>query len=279
MDVNSIVKFRNIQLDMLKNLINICENHGLKYYLIGGSCLGAVRHGGFIPWDDDIDVGMPREDYSQFFKIAKSELPSNLFFQTFDTDPEYPNMFGKIRNCNTTYIESSVKNFNINHGVYIDVFPLDMTPNMLFVRKVINFMIKICHISVSRCFYSESSKNASCFKRLAKKMIWIVLPNIKKSILYREKLARLSNSSGGKYVANFGGAWGDKEVMPSRVFGQGQKIMFEGIEVIIPENYNEYLTRLYGDYMTPPPPEKRIGHHYYEIADMEKSYREYVKEN
>ena len=83
--------------------IEICKKNNLQYFLLHGSCIGAVRHKGFIPWDDDIDVGMPREDYDRFTEIAKDQLPMHLFFQTFETDPEYPTAFGKIRNSNTTY--------------------------------------------------------------------------------------------------------------------------------------------------------------------------------
>ena len=276
MDNNWIQDFKQVQIDMLKIFIKICEEYDLKYYLIGGSCLGAVRHGGFIPWDDDIDVGMPRKDYDRFSKIAKKELPTNLFFQTFLTDSEYPNIFGKLRNSDTTYIESSVKNLSINHGVYIDVFPLDIAPNNVLIRKSINILMKVYQISVSRCFDGRLTKSTSLFKNLGKKTIWALLPNVKNSIIRRDKVARLFQSASCKYIANYGGAWGEKEVMPCAVFGEGRKILFEGIEVLIPENYDEYLTRLYGDYMTPPPIEKQIGHHYYEIADMKKSYKEYT---
>ena len=98
MDRKWIENFKKIQLDMLEIFIDICEEHGLKYYLIGGSCLGAVRHGGFIPWDDDIDVGMPREDYERFSAIARERLPKELFFK----------LLKPIRNTHTYLVRSEI---------------------------------------------------------------------------------------------------------------------------------------------------------------------------
>ena len=269
LDIN---KLKFIQLDILKSFIEICKNNNLQYFLVGGTCLGAVRHNGFIPWDDDIDVGMPREDYERFSKICKDQLPSHLFFQTFETDPEYPNTFGKIRNSNTTYVETSVKDLKINHGVYIDVFPLDGVSGNKLVRKIDNAKKNAYNISISRVFTAGVPKYESVLKNTLVKLICCACPNVKKTIKKREKLFRKYSYSNSLIVSNFGGAWGEKETMPKNVFGDGAIANFEGLEVMIPQKYDEYLTRLYGDYMTPPPPEKRIGHHYYEIVDLERSY-------
>ena len=122
---NDLNELKRIELEMLKTFIKICKKHNFMYFLVGGTCLGSVRHGGFIPWDDDIDVGMPRSDYNKFIKIASEELPGNMFLQTFFTDEQYPCAFAKIRNNDTTFIEKGLRKSNINHGIYIDIFPLD----------------------------------------------------------------------------------------------------------------------------------------------------------
>ncbi len=265
-------KLKAIQLDILKAFIEICKENNLQYFLVGGTCLGAVRHNGFIPWDDDIDVGMPREDYERFSQICNDQLPDHLFFQSIETDPEYPNTFGKIRNSNTTYVETSAKNLKINHGVYIDVFPLDGASNNKLLRKIHNAKKKAYSISISRVFSEGTPKYKNVFKNILVNFICLVYSDVKKTIQKREKLFQKYAYSESLMISNFGGAWGERETMPRSIFGEGTTAVFEDLEVIIPQKYDEYLTHLYGDYMTPPPPEKRIGHHYYELADLERSY-------
>lgn len=276
---NSLINhLKSVQIDILINFIKVCEEHSLQYFLIGGSCLGAVRHGGYIPWDDDIDVGMPREDYNRFAEIANQKLPRHLFFQTSKTDPEYPNIFGKIRNSETTFIETSSRNLKINHGVYIDVFPLDGISDNILWRKMILFKIRIYNSCIIQCFDKSLFSGLNPLKVQMYKILWKLNPDIKNIIDKREKLACKYSYASSKYIANHGGAWGNREVMPKNIFGKGKKVCYEGINALIPEKYDEYLTRLYGDYMSPPPPEKRVGHHYYDVADMNKSYVEYIKE-
>ena len=116
------------EFKMLKCFVEICNKLNLKYYLVCGTALGAVKYKGFIPWDDDVDVALPREDYEIFCKEAQRLLPKEYFLQTYKTDKAYPSIFAKIRNSNTTYIEKTIAKLPINHGVYIDVFPLDGYP-------------------------------------------------------------------------------------------------------------------------------------------------------
>ena len=121
------------QLDILKAFIKVCEKHNLRYFLVGGTALGAIRHKGFIPWDDDIDVGMPREDYDKFVLLQDEYKGTPYFIQTYKTDPCYIYNFGKLRDSSTTFIESQYKNHRINHGVWI-VFGLIFFLSMVFLR-------------------------------------------------------------------------------------------------------------------------------------------------
>ena len=121
-------RIKEIEIEIFKSFISVCEHLNLTYYVLDGTLLGAVRHKGFIPWDDDIDVGMPREDYEVFLREGQALLPEEYFIQTFDSDPEYLANYAKIRNNNTTFVETSVRHRKINHGVFIDVFPLDYCP-------------------------------------------------------------------------------------------------------------------------------------------------------
>ena len=121
-------RIKEIELEIFKVFLDIANKLDIKYYLIGGTLLGAVRHKGFIPWDDDIDVGLPRKDYEKFIAEAQKYLPDYYFLQTYETDPEYPLSFAKIRDSRTTYLETALNNKKINHGVFFDIFPLDFYP-------------------------------------------------------------------------------------------------------------------------------------------------------
>ncbi len=268
-DIN--MNLKSVELEMLRYFLQICEEHNLRYFLLGGSCLGAVRHQGFIPWDDDIDIGMPREDYEAFLLVAQDELPEFLFLQTAQTDPEYPNNFLKIRNSMTTFIETSVKNFKMNHGVYIDVFPLDGY-GMNRCEKFINFLLER-RLVVE--FLNQENRNNFIFT-VAIKFIRFLFPKWKKARDKRDKLMRKYQFKDCEVIANYCGAWGNKEIMPKEYFGNGTPGLFEEISVVLPEKTDLYLTKLYGQYMELPPEEKRVSHHYCELIDLNTSYKKYL---
>ena len=113
---------QKIEFEMLKEFVRICDELNLRYYLVCGSALGAAKYGGFIPWDDDVDVALPRPDYDVFCQRAQDMLPKHLFLQNHKTDPNYPMIFSKIRHSGTTYVEKSLAKLNMNHGIYTDIF-------------------------------------------------------------------------------------------------------------------------------------------------------------
>ena len=117
-------ELQKCQLEILKEFIRICKDNNLQYYLVGGTCLGAVRHKGFIPWDDDIDVAMPRDDYDKFITL-QDQMKKPYFIQTYKSDKNYIYNFAKVRDSSTTFVENFFACSQMNHGVWIDVFPLD----------------------------------------------------------------------------------------------------------------------------------------------------------
>ena len=209
-------KLQLIELDIFKSFLMVCKKLDLKYFLAGGTLLGAIRHNGFIPWDDDIDVIMPREDYEKFLEKGQALLEKKYFIQNYKTDPEFVLNFTKIRNSETTFIEKTSKNRNINHGIYIEI--QDKKEKMYKKYK-----------------YTDSEK-----------------------------------------IISYCGMYGKKEIMPKKYFGEGKKVLFEGIEVIAPQEYDLYLKQFYGDYMKLPPKEQQVTHHYNEIIDLENSYKKYI---
>jgi lipopolysaccharide cholinephosphotransferase len=240
-----------------------------------------VRHKGFIPWDDDIDVAMPRPDYDKFLKVAQNELPEYVFVQTNATDKEYPLSFAKLRNSNTTFVEKSIKNLNINHGIYIDVFPLDGYPNNIIKKYIFIFKKYIYSFRISYLFNLSKAKRKITAKYLIKKLMKglskVLCKDVKTAVQKRDKLYRQYSYETSALIANNASPWEQKEVMPREYYGEGVEGVFEGISVKLPENYDAYLSSVYGDYMKLPPVEKREGHHYYENLDINKSYREYLK--
>lgn len=256
-----------VEIDMLREFIRVCESLNLQYYVLGGTLLGAVRHQGFIPWDDDIDVGMPRADYEVFLAKAQELLPKNLFVQTFQTDPEYPANFAKIRNSNTTFVEDSLRECDINHGVYIDVFPLDFYPQK--GKKLLSVRHTLLKLRISDAFTVEEMKGKT---KLVRAMSRILYPTVKCAVEKRESLMR--SFTEGEYLANHCGAWGAKEIIPAYWYGEGTLMNFEGIQVSAPLCWHEWLTQMYGDYMQLPPVEKRVAHHYVAAFDLTKPYTE-----
>lgn len=265
-------RLKECEKDMLSCFVEICNKHGIKYFLQGGTLLGAVRHAGFIPWDDDVDVSLMREDYDKFISVAERELPPYYFLQTKDTDKEYPNNFAKIRDSRTTFIETGGKNLKINHGAYIDIFPLDYYPAGIN-RKIFEIKKKLLTWRINTAFYLP---NMSLKSKIATAISCLIYPSRRRAIEKREKLFRCVPKS--EWLINNSGAWREKEIIPAEWFTKTVELNFEGIIATSSYKYDEWLTFVYGDYLTLPPKNERVGHHYTEIVDLDKSYTEYMNE-
>jgi len=281
MNMNDLQK---CQLNILKDFIKVCKKNNLRYYLVSGSCLGAVRHKGFIPWDDDIDVGMPREDYNKLVTL-QSDFQERYFIQTYKTDKKYLYNFAKIRDCETTYIENNFMTTQINHGVWLDVFPLDgfsyeyedsekfeKVVRRTWRRTILGYPWNLRRKFSKRTFFKDLGLNI-----VALLTFWTNVGQYRNKSV--EKMLTKIPYDKAKTVGNHYGIYYKKEAMPIEWFGEGAKATFEGVEVIIPKEYDKYLTKLYKDYMTPPPPEKRIGHHFDKGLTLTQGYKDYIKEH
>lgn len=269
MNKKELKELQNCELDILKQFIKVCDKLNINYFIIGGTLIGAVRHKGFIPWDDDIDVCMLRKDYEKFLKEGQKILEDKYFLQTYKTDKEYPCCFAKIRNSETTFIESSINHLDINHGIYIDIFPLD---NLYKYSKIKS---KLLYYSL---FYEYFKKSNNKLKRLFNKIARIIYRK-KDKIKLCEKLDNIyqkNNKKDSDIIINYCGAWGDKrESHKKSDFMNYTMLQFEDIQVKAPIGYDRVLKDTYGDYMTLPPKEKQVSHHYSDIIDTKKSYKEY----
>jgi len=273
LDAKQIAELKEAELEIFRAFLTVCEKLQLRYYVLGGTLLGAVRHQGFIPWDDDIDIGMPRADYEVFVAEGQKYLPEHLFIQTHRTDPAYPNNFAKIRNSNTAFIESAVKDIPINHGVFVDVFPLDRCEEKK-KRKRFEALNTLYGLRLYLVFSLERPRRLRT--TLFNTALKILFPSGRRVVEKRERL--YTSMPAGPLMANFSGAWGEKEIMPAQWYAEPKVLSFEGLEVNAPAEYEKWLTHVYGDYRKLPPVEKQVTHHYTEVIDLEKSYKYYSKE-
>lgn len=259
-------------LEMLVETDRVCRREGIRYFLSGGTLLGAVRHGGFIPWDDDADIAMPRPDYERFAAHANEWLPPHLAYRDHRTDPNYPFYYGKIEDLRTTIVEGPTRPFI--GGVFIDVFPIDgilsdsdiSRRNKAFRRKC-----KLLHF-LHRNPYKHGRGPRSWWPLMLRRIY--TRRGVCESI--RELLARTDYDT-SRRVLNFSPNY--VSVLPREdVMGEGTPIMFEGHELIGGLKDNDaYLRKQYGDYMKVPPPEKRYSHSFLHV-DYSKPYSEYIAE-
>ena len=255
-----------IEFDILKKFKELCDKHDLTYYLIGGTLLGAVRHKGFIPWDDDVDVSMPRQDYIKFINIAKRQLsdPYGVVTKEIDESFKYPiaRVIDKRIKVETAY----TKNSQVNYA-WIDVFPMDAMP-----ENKVHYFLRKYHILFRRKLFviSEFDDMAAQTKerRGLEKLIFTLIDKC--------RLERLFNSANqlkayhkvlmkypyekGRYVGQLLGGYKFKYMMEREVYEPGKELEFEGELFHVPENYDALLRNLYGDYMTLPPENKRDKH-------------------
>lgn len=262
------------ELELLHCFTELCEKLELRYYLACGTALGAVKYGGFIPWDDDVDVAMPRADYEAFLQKAPGLLPEGLFLQNYRSDPAFSQIFSKLRNSGTTYIEKTVENLPIHHGIYIDIFPLDGYPAKESRQRWLEIRKRI-YLHLLAAAYTEPEGSRQRLEYRLKRMLGIHRHTAWLTARYEKMITRYP-LQGSALWCNHGNWQGKLEYAPAQQYGQGTEGIFEGIPVRLPEQYHEYLTQKYGDYTCDPPPEQQVGHHSYSVCDCDRPYTEYL---
>ncbi|MCR5256227.1 MAG: LicD family protein [Acetatifactor sp.] len=265
-------QLQNILLEMFKELHIICEENQIKYFMLGGTCLGAKRHKGFIPWDDDIDIGLYREDYEKLCSLNFEKLSNNLELRYYKNTDNSPMHFVKIVNKNTTLIEDDYKNYV--EGIYIDVFPIDNIAYEKYSERFRAFCIRRVHSLIINHCKTDSADSffRNVYWHFSKKLN---LNNLHK-ILEHLMLKKQNQVTG--HIANFLGAWGTKEIMRKECLGTPTLYKFEDGLFYGPERIEEYLKHLYNDYMILPPINKRTNTHDYYYVDFDKPFHEYIEE-
>lgn len=267
-------EIQNKLLSMLNWFHKYCHSNELTYYIVGGTLLGAVRHGGFIPWDDDIDVVLPRPDYDRLLNIFKEKKDHYILESPYTGNDDFYYTFAKLYDTNTTLVERTKR--NCKRGVYIDIFPLDgvgsnidqVNVNFAKVDRLNMFlMTRTCAITKRR----NIIKNAAIiFSRLIPSFI----VDDHKLVIMVDKTASSFGYENSRFVANLMGAYRKKEVMEKRIFGTPTEYKFENIIVDGVEHYEEFLTHIYGDWRKLPPKDKQKTSHEYIKLDLNKSWVE-----
>ncbi len=257
-------KLKETLLDILKVTIDALEKHGIKPFLVGGSCIGAVRHGGIIPWDDDIDIGLFREDYEKAREILINELPEGYTYCDERTEKDYPYNFGKIRKDGTAFIQGGDAHLDIHQGIYMDIFPYDAIEDddKSFTAQY-NKCRRLKQMIDLKCMSYRKNRKLRPVSQLPLIFLGHLLVNKRKTQqkLHKEMIRYNTACPASKYAITFIGNWGKKERIEREWFSTHCEVDFSGIKAYIPAMYDEYLTHLYGDYMTPPPEDKRVSHH------------------
>ncbi len=269
MEQEVLLKVQKIQLQMAKDIKRVCEENGIRYFMYRGTFLGAVRHKGVIPWDDDMDFGMLRPDYEKFRRLAPEKLGKEYCFQDWHTDENYALPFGKVRKRGTLYVEAKCARLPEN-GVYIDIYPLDFAPVEEKERKKLAFrLLHLFRLKLMKSGYTPwKEEDRTVWKKRIGYLAYqtAVLPFTHQNLIRTyEKLVRAVPESDTLYEQSalpiayyFDRSW--CENLREYTYGD---TTFAG-----PEDYDAFLSSLYGDYMQLPPEGKRENRHQIQEFDL-----------
>jgi lipopolysaccharide cholinephosphotransferase len=265
------------ELQMLKDVVKVCDDNNITYIISSGTLLGAVRHGGFIPWDDDIDIDMPLSDYKKFLKIAQRELGEKYFVQNYKTDKNYSEMWTQIRANGTTSMPVKDYKYKIHFGMCMDIFPLVGVSNDHKKRnkqkKALALNRMLLHDTYAKALDEPISSKL--------KLIYAIPRGIRRLICRINEHNIMLDPNKFEDCCEL---WYSMDAVPAQstsIFHTFSQVKFEDAYFNTYGDYKAYLSNMYGDYMTPPPKNERDGHVDTLgdiIFDLNKDYSEYQKE-
>lgn len=249
-------------LEMLLEVDRICKRHNLTYFLDSGTLLGAVRHNGFIPWDDDVDIAMPRRDYQVFLGVCQHELDSRYLLQTNETDPFYPFTIARI-----LYKESRMPGYEkakYSNGYALDIFAIDDACDNVLLQKIRVFVIKVLQGLCKSRLDIDYNRYDTMWAKIAvfvTSSIGKLFP-LRWLVRMQHVAANVCRPKNTEYKCCLSYKFSELDRrFPSRIFDDTVQVSFEGYLLPIPKGWHDSLTILYGDYMVPPPVEERIPTH------------------
>lgn len=262
MDTYEIRKYQSAQMELLEQTDRVCREQGIRYYLIGGTLLGAVRHGGFIPWDADIDIAMPRADYERFRLYWAAQNSDRYFFQHHTTEPNHlaPHAILRIKGTHVVMKKRISEKYPLAcDGIYLDIFPLDEPPvNPGAQKRQMRSILRVRRLIELKAGYLYDSTGK--VKKLLKKAVQLcILPLPVLNNMLDRRMRRHSDSNSGFLVSMASHYSYRKQLMQADIYGEPSYVNFEGALYPAPAKTHEYLTQIYGDYMQLPPEDKRYS--------------------
>lgn len=272
---SSLRDLQMIELSILKEIISVCERLNITYYASNGTLLGAVRHGGYIPWDDDIDISFKRKDYELFLAKASCYLPDDLEVKTYKDSEDDAIYTARVVKKNTKLIIRTAE-IAREDNIWIDLWALDGMPGNKVINRIhrMRLMVARCLVQISKYdeLIHQYRKNRPVYEKMIIRICEIThigqKINTKKAKARVEKIMKLYSADECKYIINFWSPYKFKEEVLSTWYGQGKELSFEDIHIHVPNEPEKILTKLYGDYMKFPPEDERNKQHCMEIVTI-----------
>lgn len=277
LDITTFETYRSALIDLFRRFIAFCDEYSINYYCAGGTMLGAIRHQGMIPWDDDIDLFMMREDYEKLISLQPELIKKGFGLEGIQCNEDF-SVFIKIWDINTTLWE--IEEIPYAYGVFIDIFPLDYSDDsssqFLAKYKKRRLLYQLYQLSHMRFSFNTLKKRLlqKDYKFVAKNLLSLFVPRcscryIRRMLLQEDGINQKDN---GCYLVSYYGDYWEREYLKKEWFDSYLLVDFEHLKVKIPVGYDGYLTQIYHDYMKLPPLENRKTHHYHYYIDFNHHY-------
>ena len=268
------------QLDMLVFFKEFCEKNNLRFYLIGGCLIGALRNGGFVPWDDDVDVLMPREDYEKLHKLWREQKTDGRF-RLLKTDDEMftGNIFMTVTDTNYTMVKANQVDVDIPHGLVMDVFPLDVCPDSRFARKMQYVWTMLYSLFLAQIVPENHGGLIGFGSRV---LLGVFRGKKLRNLIWRfceKKMIKYKLDENKCVTELCSGPYWMKMEYPKHIYDGVAYVNFEGYDMPCMSGYDEYLTMVFGDYMSLPPEDKQVPHHDIAYLDLNTPCSEYDSKN